>query len=48
MQVQWGVQAANNIVVKSIQNVPVVMLNMMLKSKPVNHLNVTLYFPQQC
>lgn len=42
-----GTEAANNIAVKSIQNGPVVMLDMMLKSKPVNHLNVTLHFPQQ-
>lgn len=42
-----GTETANNIAVKSIQNVPYVMLDIMLKSKPVNHLNVTLYFPQQ-
>lgn len=42
-----GTEAAKNIVVKSIQNVPVIILDIMLKSKPVNHLNITLYFLQQ-
>lgn len=42
-----GMEAANNIAVKSIENVPVVMSDIMLKSKPVNHHSVTLYFPQQ-